>query len=172
MAFTGTQWVYGFTPAEICVGRIEVPTRPLLARYADPVRAAGELFESRKSDYARVADLLISTNDRNVEEVSEIIYGELVKCIEVNGEIAVPASKSIAQRAIIAAMLAEESTYLCDVSLCDDTKRAIDVAKTWGAEVREMGADYLIIPGAGGKREGVLTLFCGESGLLTRMLSL
>lgn len=95
---------------------------------------------------------------------------KLVKCIEVNGEIAVPASKSIAQRAIIAAMLAEESTYLCDVSLCDDTKRAIDVAKTWGAEVREMGADYLIIPGAGGKREGVLTLFCGESGLLTRMI--
>ena len=95
---------------------------------------------------------------------------KLVKCIDVNGEIAVPASKSIAQRAIIAAMLAEESTYLCDVSLCDDTKRAIDVAKTWGAEVREMGADYLIIPGAGGKREGVLTLFCGESGLLTRMI--
>lgn len=70
-------WLYA--RPEICVGRIEVPTRPLLARYADPVRAAGELFESRKSDYAQVADLLISTNDRNVEEVSEIIYGEISK---------------------------------------------------------------------------------------------
>lgn len=80
IAFTGTQLGYmALRRPEICVGRIEVPTRPLLARYADPVRAAGELFESRKSDYARVADLLISTNDRNVEEVSEIIYGEISK---------------------------------------------------------------------------------------------
>lgn len=96
---------------------------------------------------------------------------KLIKCIEVNGEIAVPASKSIAQRAIVAAVLAKESTYLCDVSLCDDTKRALDVAKTWGAEVKEMGSDYLIIPEERSKKEGVLTLFCGESGLLARMIT-
>lgn len=70
-------WLYA--RPEICVNRIDVSTRPLLARYADPVKAAEELFESRKLNYARIADMLVSTNDRNVEEVSEIIYGEINK---------------------------------------------------------------------------------------------
>lgn len=81
-----------------------------------------------------------------------------------------PSSKSFAQRAIIAAALAEGTSHLRGYSPCADSEAAIAVARALGAEVTE--GEVLVIKGIG-PIDGPLdmpTLHCGESGLLTRMM--
>ncbi|MDR0661255.1 MAG: 3-phosphoshikimate 1-carboxyvinyltransferase [Prevotellaceae bacterium] len=90
---------------------------------------------------------------------------------EVSGTSIAPSSKSIAQRAIVAALLASGTSILRNLTLCDDTEAALSIAKILGADVKEDGYDYHIIS----KSITTLpqkeqTLFCGESGLLTRMI--
>lgn len=90
--------------------------------------------------------------------------------------IAMPPSKSFAQRAIIAAALAEGESHLRGYSPCGDNSSAIAVAKAIGATVTaEQTSDNLqtlTIKGIGAKF-GCLdldTLHTGESGFLTRMM--
>ena len=81
-----------------------------------------------------------------------------------------PSSKSFAQRAIIAAALAEGTSHLRGYSACADTAAAVAAARALGAEVTE--GEVLTIKGIG-PIEGPLdmsSLHCGESGLLTRMM--
>ena len=81
-----------------------------------------------------------------------------------------PSSKSFAQRAIIAAALAEGTSHLRGYSACADTAVAVAAARALGAEVTE--GEVLTIKGIG-PIEGPLdmsSLHCGESGLLTRMM--
>ena len=81
-----------------------------------------------------------------------------------------PSSKSFAQRAIIAAALAEGTSHLRGYSACADTAAAVAAARALGAEVTE--GEVLTIKGIG-PIEGSLdisSLHCGESGLLTRMM--
>ena len=81
-----------------------------------------------------------------------------------------PSSKSFAQRAIIAAALADGTSHLRGYSACADTAAAVAAARALGAEVTE--GEVLTIKGIG-PIEGPLdmsSLHCGESGLLTRMM--
>ena len=81
-----------------------------------------------------------------------------------------PASKSFAQRAILAAALAEGTSHLTGYSPCGDSETALRVAEALGAQVRQEGSE-LTITGIGA-RPGSLTLDrldTGESGLLTRL---
>ncbi|MBR4568881.1 MAG: 3-phosphoshikimate 1-carboxyvinyltransferase [Bacteroidales bacterium] len=81
-----------------------------------------------------------------------------------------PSSKSFAQRAIIAAALAEGTSHLRGYSACADTAAAVAATRALGAEVTE--GEVLTIKGIG-PIEGPLdmsSLHCGESGLLTRMM--
>ena len=81
-----------------------------------------------------------------------------------------PSSKSFAQRAIIAAALAEGTSHLRGYSACADTAAAVAAARALGAEVTE--GEVLTIKGIG-PIEGPLdmsSLHCGESGLLTRIM--
>lgn len=81
-----------------------------------------------------------------------------------------PSSKSFAQRAIIAAALAEGTSHLRGYSACADTAAAVAAARALGAEVAE--GEVLTIKGIG-PIEGpfdISSLHCGESGLLTRMM--
>ena len=86
-----------------------------------------------------------------------------------------PASKSFAQRAIIAAALAEGTSHLGGYSPCDDSEAAIELARRLGAKVdiSEDGS-LLTIKGIGpvkpGCLEGLDSLETGESGLLTRLM--
>ena len=68
-------WLY--VRPEICVSRIEVATRPLLAGEITPEEKACHLFGERKSYYATVADLVVSGNERSVEELKQLIYEEV-----------------------------------------------------------------------------------------------
>lgn len=92
----------------------------------------------------------------------------LVKPSPINGCIKAPASKSVAQRAIaIASMANGESQVLCSGN-SDDVISAIGVCKALGADIKG-GKDKLIIKG--GLKTPEQTLNCGESGLGIRMFS-
>ncbi|MBP5539179.1 MAG: type I 3-dehydroquinate dehydratase [Bacteroidales bacterium] len=90
---------------------------------------------------------------------------------------AIPCSKSFAQRAIIAAALAEGTSILTGYTPCRDNEAALAVAMSLGAVVeREKTPDdigeTLRITGIAARKNGLAldTLFTGESGLLTRMM--
>ena len=86
-------------------------------------------------------------------------------------ELTVPASKSFAQRAIIAAALAEGTSHLSGYTPCDDSEAAVKVAEALGAKVSRDG-NILSVTGIGPIKEplGLDTLHVGESGLLTRLM--
>lgn len=86
-------------------------------------------------------------------------------------DLEMPASKSFAQRAIIAAALAEGTSQLHGYTPCGDNEAAMRVARALGAEIKESGKD-LTIRGIG-PIKGKLPLErlgTGESGLLTRLM--
>ena len=84
--------------------------------------------------------------------------------------LGMPSSKSFAQRAIIAAALAEGTSHLRGYSACADTEAAVAAARALGAEVTE--GEVLTIKGIGPIENPLelTSLHCGESGLLTRMM--
>lgn len=95
-------------------------------------------------------------------------------------EIQMPSSKSFAQRAIIAAALAEGTTTLNGYSPCGDNESAISVARALGAEVT-VGLAYkegkvvkdsstLTIKGRGAAALVPEAINAGESGLLARLM--
>ncbi|MDR0712103.1 MAG: 3-phosphoshikimate 1-carboxyvinyltransferase [Prevotellaceae bacterium] len=94
-----------------------------------------------------------------------------VRFSTAKGRVVAPASKSVAQRAIIAALLANGTTTLRSLSLCSDVRSALDVAQTLGAQVERQGNDYLITSNFFANSASEISLFCGESGLLTRMVT-
>ncbi len=98
----------------------------------------------------------------------EKLYGGSFK-YEAYG-LRMPASKSFAQRAIIAAALANGKSELSGYSPCGDTDAAIELACKLGAEINIDGTT-LHIRGIAAE-EGKLNISdinCGESGLLTRL---
>lgn len=81
-----------------------------------------------------------------------------------------PASKSFAQRAIIAAALAEGKSRLTGYSACDDSESAIRVAQALGATVKRSGAHTLEIEGIAAAKLKLDSVDVGESGLLARLM--
>ncbi len=84
-------------------------------------------------------------------------------------DLQMPASKSFAQRAIIAAALASGRSHLHGYSPCDDSESALAAARAIGAKVR-VDESTLSIDGIGEKRLSLETLHAGESGLLARLM--
>ena len=91
--------------------------------------------------------------------------------------ICMPVSKSFAQRAIVAAALAEGTSHLKGYTPCGDNEAALSVARSLGAQV-ELDGTMVTITGIGASA-GCLASLCGsesmtlnvgESGLLTRMM--
>ena len=97
-----------------------------------------------------------------------------------------PVSKSFAQRAIIAAALADGVSHLKGYTSCGDNEAALQVARNLGAEVHQDG-NILTIRGIAAQLEALVELLgedgkssvdengnpvlhVGESGLLTRMM--
>ena len=101
--------------------------------------------------------------------MQEAVYGRF-RFVEARS-LPMPSSKSFAQRAIIAAALAEGSSHLSGYSPCGDNESAVAVAKALGAKVEAAGP-LLTITGIGAKEAGVRIgeLHTGESGFLTRLM--
>ena len=104
----------------------------------------------------------------------------------VSGTVAMPASKSVAQRAIIAAMLARGESEFHNCTRCRDIDSAIGVAKQFAQEAYvDKGGDLIIRGGFPPEKKksespfsslismsmqsGGRTAFVGESGLLSRL---
>ncbi len=88
---------------------------------------------------------------------------------EVQGEIEPPSSKSYAQRAIAAALLAEGTSVLSGVEMCDDTAAALRVVQALGAKVENTAPGTYAV--TGGLDPVSNTLDIGESGLSTRLFT-
>lgn len=86
----------------------------------------------------------------------------------LSGRIKSPPSKSMAQRAIAGAMLAEGRSTIINPSYCNDSLAAMSIAVGLGARVNP-GNEILTIVGAREVKEKKLN--CGESGLAIRMFS-
>ena len=118
-------------------------------------------------------------------EMSKAVYGDY-KFIGADAALKMPVSKSFAQRAIIAAALADGVSHLNGYTPCGDNEAALQVARLLGADVQKDG-DKLTIKGISASlgslaqvydaeglpsvtEEGKPRLHVGESGLLTRMM--
>lgn len=87
---------------------------------------------------------------------------------QVNGTVKAPASKSMTQRAIAAALLSDGESIIRNPSYCDDSLAAMSIAAGLGARV-DPQPDELKITGSAELKETKLN--CGESGLAIRMFS-
>ena len=104
------------------------------------------------------------------EDLRQKVYGDAP--VFRPARLAMPASKSFAQRAIIAAALASGTSRLSGYTPCDDSEAALSVARTIGATVHKNGRMLEII-GIGETLAAGLQLErldVGESGLLTRLM--
>lgn len=107
-------------------------------------------------------------------EMLTAVYGNR-KPLHCDSPLNMPASKSFAQRAIIAAALADGESRLGGYSPCGDNEAAIAVAKALGAKVTvaepvETAGCTLIIEGIGSSANIPEKINVGESGLLTRLM--
>ena len=117
------------------------------------------------------------------DEMKKAVYGNF-RFTDMESPLKMPVSKSFAQRAIIAAALAEGTSHLRGYTPCGDNEAALQVARALGAQVEQDGAEITITGisaslGSLGtnvsadKDSDALesrTLHVGESGLLTRMM--
>ena len=87
----------------------------------------------------------------------------------LRGEVIPPCSKSYAQRALAAALLASGRTTLRGIELCRDTRSAIEAIRTLGARVEIKDDNILIIDG--GLKPAANGLNVGESGLAARLFT-
>lgn len=101
-------------------------------------------------------------------EMQKALYGE--HPAYHNSGMKLPASKSFAQRAILAAALAGGISHLYGYTPCDDSEAAIKVAETLGAKISK-SKGTLEIKGIGPIKNTLKLkeLNTGESGLLTRL---
>ena len=117
------------------------------------------------------------------DEMKKAVYGNF-RFTDMESPLKMPVSKSFAQRAIIAAALAEGTSHLRGYTPCGDNEAALQVARALGAQVEQDGSEITITGisaslGSLGtnvsadKDSDALesrTLHVGESGLLTRMM--
>ena len=103
------------------------------------------------------------------EEMTKAVYGGF-RFLQT-GTLPMPSSKSFAQRAIIAAALADGTSHLDGYSPCGDNESAISVAKALGAKV-SVESNKIVITGISAVSNGLKLeeLHTGESGLLTRLM--
>ena len=87
----------------------------------------------------------------------------------LKGSITPPCSKSYAQRALAAALLADGRSTLRGIELCRDTRSAIEAVRALGATVEIINNDTLVVEG--GLSPRVERLNVGESGLAARLFT-
>ena len=113
----------------------------------------------------------IGAGTKKAGNVSEPIENEGSGTKEAGLVLEMPASKSFAQRAIIAAALAQGTSHLSGYSPCGDNESALAAARKLGARVKTDGST-LEITGIAAFENclSINEIHVGESGFLTRML--
>lgn len=91
-----------------------------------------------------------------------------IKPSGISGTVRIPASKSVVQRAVAAAMLARGTSVIHNPSTCNDCLAALSIAKQMGATVHEESDRWTI---TGNFSPSKSELSCGEAGLSIRMFT-
>ena len=105
---------------------------------------------------------------RSAEDMKKELYGAF-RFVDAN--VSVPSSKSFAQRAIIAAALADGTSRLDGYSPCGDNESAIAAARALGAEISVNGTTVTVTGiAAEPSKFDIQEIHVGESGLLTRLM--
>ena len=105
----------------------------------------------------------------SAEAMRKAVYGDF-RFVKTSA-LPMPSSKSFAQRAIVAAALADGVSHLRGYTACGDNESALAAVKMLGAGVKTEG-NTIVIDGIGASA-GCLDLkelHTGESGFLTRMM--
>ena len=106
-------------------------------------------------------------------DMGKVLYGDF-RFMDMDSAV-MPCSKSLAQRAIVAAALAEGVSHLRGYTPCGDNEAALQVARELGAKVELNGSELVITGISAGLGSltglGSSPLHVGESGLLTRMMT-
>jgi len=95
-----------------------------------------------------------------------------IKPSHISGTIKAPASKSMMQRAIAAALLADDPLTITNPTYSNDASAALDVIRRMGAVVEISSDEYnneILIKG--GMKPAASLVNCGESGLGIRMFT-
>lgn len=87
----------------------------------------------------------------------------------LHGTVSVPASKSDFQRACAAALLRNGTTILQNPGTSADDRAALRLAVDLGLDVLLEDPGFLTVQSTGKIRPKTQTVFCGESGLATRL---
>jgi 3-phosphoshikimate 1-carboxyvinyltransferase len=87
---------------------------------------------------------------------------------KVKGSVSAPPSKSAMQRYIAGTLLSNGVSHIHSPSFSDDSMAAIAIAEALGAEI-SVSDDLVVVRGGFKPNKG--EIFCGESGLATRMFA-
>ncbi len=97
---------------------------------------------------------------------------DLPPLISAHGTVRLPGSKSISNRVLLLAALAEGVTEVRDLLKSDDTDRMLDALRTLGVKVESLGDNAYRITGCGGNfPERDVELFLGNAGTAFRPLT-
>jgi len=106
------------------------------------------------------------------EEETRAAYLDLAPVARAAGTVALPGSKSISNRALLLAALAEGETELLGVLESDDTERMLEALRTLGvAWTRRAPGDYLVPGAAGAFPVSSAELALGNAGTAFRPLT-
>lgn len=147
-----------FRLVAFCTGEKGRESRMDCLKYGSPFSYAASSEEDRIDEGQWIS-----------EEMHKAIYHGAKKFAKTG--LNMPASKSFAQRAIIAAALAEGTSHLGSYTECEDSRAAVKVAEKLGAKVTMRGKT-LEIRGIGPIKERLhlKEVHAGESGLLARLM--
>ena len=97
---------------------------------------------------------------------------DLPQLISASGSVRLPGSKSISNRVLLLAALAEGETEVRDLLASDDTERMLDALKTLGVGVTHQGGENWLIKGCAGQIPAKQAeLFLGNAGTAFRPLT-
>lgn len=96
----------------------------------------------------------------------------LPQLVSATGTVRLPGSKSISNRVLLLAALADGETEVRDLLASDDTERMLEALKMLGVDVLNLGADSWSIKGCGGNFSvKQAELFLGNAGTAFRPLT-
>jgi 3-phosphoshikimate 1-carboxyvinyltransferase len=97
---------------------------------------------------------------------------DLPQLLSADGTVRLPGSKSISNRVLLLAALADGETEVRDLLASDDTERMLDALKTLGVGVAHLGGENWRITGCGGRFPNQQAeLFLGNAGTAFRPLT-
>ena len=99
-------------------------------------------------------------------------FVDLPQLLRAGGCVRLPGSKSISNRLLLLAALAEGATDLHELLVSDDTRRMLDALKRLGVRVERFGETDFRVHGVGGRFPvSDADLFLGNAGTAFRPLT-